>query len=400
MNVNANYYLGLIVISVFSALALFSIWRHILRHGPIKGKKDYGLAYLAGAMGVWAVVGVWSFMESSVSPLLFEVGFSLLSTINSLLYLLAIQHFDYSPDRIRQRWWQPIVLSIAGLVAASTLMLFWYSNMYHIALDEAKNLLWWPDVLFSLPTIFALGIGFWRSFYYRGYKLLAWLSSFAMVIILLVQLPEVSSWLKSLLGDSEKWLTLTSYGLLMMLCFALATSWGVEEFSLPHPTHLRLFFEGKEKYSWVVHLKIRDQRYTAFLSPMNFKNLLLFAARRITSPENGWVHLDEDLNGYNYFRRILLDFSKAWQEVNQADEDNESVQAIRRILFEYGNPGQYRLKIEPSNMNFEEALFEHREDLVKAMQRNTEKKQAEALFNNIREWMDAQEKTPPPTPQA
>jgi hypothetical protein len=399
MNENSNYYLGLIVISVFSALALFSIWRHILSHGPIKGKKDYGLAYLAGAMGIWTVMGVWGFLGSTVLPLNFEVGLSLLSTLNNLFYMLAIQHFDYSPGWLRQRWWQSAVLSIAGLVAISTLTLLWYSYTKDIALNEAINLLWWPDVFFSFLTIFALCIGFWCSFYYRGYKFLAWLSAFAMAIIFLVQLPEISSFLKNLLGEGEQWLTLSSYGLLMMLCFALATSWGVEEFSLPQPMHIRLLFEGKDKYSWVVHLKIRDQRFTVLLSPMNFKNLLLFAVRRIDSPENGWVHLDDELNSYNYFRRILIDFSKPWIEVNHAGENNESIQAIRRILFEYRNPGQYRLKIEPSNLNFGESLFEHREDLVKAMQSSTDKKQVDALFNKIREWMDAQSINTSSTPE-
>ena len=88
------YLFSLMLISAFAAAALYSIWQQILLHSPVKGKKDYGLAYLAGAMGVWVLVGLWGLLSELVPPLVSEMVFSLLSTTNSLFYLLAIQHFD------------------------------------------------------------------------------------------------------------------------------------------------------------------------------------------------------------------------------------------------------------------------------------------------------------------
>jgi hypothetical protein len=389
------YYLCLIIMSGFASAALFSIWRYILLHAPVKGKKDLGLAYLSGAMGVWALVGCWGFAAPYFSYFTSKAVFSLLSTANSLLYLLAIQHFDYAPEQIRRRWWLPTVLVIGGLVMAATMALAWYSFKKMLGKDEMGELVNWPDVLFSFPTIIALSVGFWRSFYYRGYKLLAWLSLAAMTIVLLVQLPDVSHWLKVALGEVEHWLTASSYALMMMFCFALAASWGVEEFSLPQPNQTHLSFDGKEHRWWLLHVRVREQKFTAFMSPMALKNLLLFVVRRMENPQDGWV-LIEDMNGGHVdFRRVILPLAEAWQEADPLSESvtlKEYVEKVRRALFEYRNPGQYRLKSSTGNWKFTDALLSQQNELADSMRSRTERDEILAMFQIINIWLKSQEK--------
>jgi len=393
---NKPYYLSLIVISAFAAVALFSIWRYILLHAPVKGKKDLGLAYLSYAMGMWAIVGLWGFVAQYFPPFLSEAVFSLLSTVNSVFYLLAVQHFDYAPEQIRRKWWKPAILCLAGIAALCTIFLSWYCFENHLSKDDTKELVNWPDVLLSFPTIFAISLGFWRSFYYRGYKLLAWLSVTAMTIVLLVQLPDVLHWLKNDLGEVEQWLTISSYALLMMFCFALSASWGVEEFSLPLPNQTQMIFNGKENRWWLLDLRIREQRFTAFLSPMAFKNLLFFVTRRIESQQNGWVHIEKDLNGSHVdLRRILLPIAEAWQEsdnILKADLKTY-VEKVRRTLFEYQNPGQYRIRTGMHNWGFTDTFFFQQEDLMLAMRSRSEREEVSAMFHTIKTWLKMQEKT-------
>lgn len=382
---NRPYLVNLVIISAFSASALFFMWRRIMHQAfRSKGKgKDYGLVFLAGAMCVWMLTGLWGFLKDKAHPLLFESVRSLLSTANSLMYMLAVQHFDYSPHQIRRKWWQPTIIGVCSLIAILTIglcILGWTNASYN---TEA---IWYPDVVLSFLTVLILGLGFWRSFYYRNYKPMAWLSLVVMAFVLFVQLPEISPPIARFLdGPSEDWFTLSAFGLLMMLCFALAASWGIEQVSIPDSKHIALTFAGKESKGWVIRLKIRDQRTDVLLSPMNCKNLLLFAARRLERPDNGWVHLDDDLKGYNYFRRILMDFSKVWH-LNGILPDTapeESVENVRRFLFEYQNPGQYRLNVDAANLRFDETFTAQKDDLVGAMRASSEKKETESLFDKI-----------------
>jgi hypothetical protein len=238
-------------------------------------------------------------------------------------------------------------------------------------------------------------VGFWRSFYYRGYKLLAWLSLAAMTIVLLVQLPDVSHWLKVALGEVEHWLTASSYALMMMFCFALAASWGVEEFSLPQPNQTHLSFDGKEHRWWLLHVRVREQKFTAFMSPMALKNLLLFVVRRMENPQDGWV-LIEDMNGGHVdFRRVILPLAEAWQEADPLSESvtlKEYVEKVRRALFEYRNPGQYRLKSSTGNWKFTDALLSQQNELADSMRSRTERDEILAMFQIINIWLKSQEK--------
>lgn len=388
------YFLSLTIISAFAASALFSIWRFMSHHVPVNGKKDLGLLYLSGAMGVWMVVGLWGFVAPYFPIFITEAVFSISSTANSLLYLLAIQHFDYAPEQIRRRWWRPAIISFAICIAFASIFLSWYCFKNNISKERTSELVNWPDVIFSAPTILALSVGFWRSFYYRGYKFLAGLSIAAMAIILIVQLPDASHWLKDKFGEVERWLTISSYALLMMFCFALAASWGVEEFSLPLANQIYMTFDnGGDK--WQIHFRIREQRFTAYMSPMAFKNLLLFVVKSIENPQNGWVRIEKDLNGgYVDFRRILSPVAEAWKGADLlfSSDMKASVEKVRRTLFEYQNTGQYRLRAGVGNWKFTDAFFSRKAGLADAMSSRLEREEVYAMFGLIQAWTQSQGK--------
>lgn len=388
------YYLSLTLISVFSGISLFSIWQFILRNGPVREKKDFGLAYLSGAMGVWALVGVWGMSAAWLPKAVHELGLSLASTANSLLYLLAVQHFDYSPQQIRRQWWQPTVLTISGLIGITSASLVWYGYANQISVDQIKTMLWWPDVVFSLPTIIMLGVCFWRSFYYRGYIVLAWLSTIVMLIIFFVQLPEVLPWLKQQLSAGEQWLTLSSYALLMMLCFALGTTWGVEIFALPQSDQTFLKLDGKEGRWWMLHLQVKEHRFTAYFAPIALTNFLRFVTKRIENEAEGWLSLDEELNGgFVDFSRILKPIAEAWEELEGTGQNTqkEYIERARRTFFEYRNPGQYRLKIDLQNIEFTNILLVQQDDLINAMRSNKERDEVMKFFEQIEIWQKNKE---------
>lgn len=388
------YFVSLAIVSGFASASLFSIWRHIVAHSPVSKKKDLGLVYLAAAMGIWMVVGLWGSIASAFPRAVSVAVFSMLSTANSLLYLLAVQHFDYAPEQMRRRWWQPAVIVLGGVTAITTVLLTWESIGKNLDEDEMSVLVNLPDVLFSIPATVALSAGFWRSFYYRGYTFLAWLSLAAMAVVWFVQVPEVLSWLKSLLGETEHWLTLGAYSILMMFCFALAASWGVEELSMPQPEQIHLTIDGiKDK--WQIHFRVREQRFTALMSHMAFKNFLLFVVARIEHSQNGWVHIEDKLNGgYVDFRRVLSPIGEAWKEADSFRNAEAKVylEKVRRILFEYQNPGQYRLRAGASNWEFSAAFFAEQDKLVGAMSTKKEKEEVRAMFQLFGALPEVQDK--------
>jgi len=387
------YYIGWGLMSTFAAVALYSIWRNIITHAPSAGKKDYGLAYLSGALGIWVLLSLWGLSNTHLPPPWPDTVRSLLSTVNSMLYLLAIQHFDYAYEQVRRRWWQPAVLTSAAVTAAVTLLIAWYATANSIPAEIANEWVNWPDLLFAGPAILALGIAFWRSFFFRGYKLLAWLSVAIMLLVFLIQIPDVFlEWQREpAFSALENWLTLSVYAVMTMFCFALATSWGVEEFSLPLPDQTHLAFGGRDGRRWRLHIRVREQRIEASVPPMAIKNLLLFVARRMEAPEDGWVSVDELNGGHVDFRRIVVPIAEAWQEADTGAEGSEEktyIEKVRRTLFEYQNPGQYRIRVPLANLTFSDAFFQQSKDLVEVMRSRQERSEVEALFEKIKKWMD------------
>lgn len=394
------YYIGWALMSAFAAVALYSVWRNILANAPSSGKKDYGLAYLAGALGVWVLISLWGLANVRMPTPWPDTVRSLLSTGNSMLYLLAIQHFDYAYEQVRRRWWRTAVLTSAAMTAAMTLLIAWYASANGFSAEMANECVNWPDLLFSVPAILALGIAFWRSFFFRGYKLLAWLSVAIMILVFLVQIPDVFlEWQQEPTFNAlENWLTLSVYAVMTMFCFALATSWGVEEFSLPLPEQTHLSFGGRDGRRWMLHIRIREQRVEASLPPMAMKNLLLFLVRRIENPAAGWVSVDDLNGGHVDFRRIVAPIAEAWQETDgNAEASAPYLEKVRRTLFEYQNPGLYRIRMPLSSLHFLDAFFKQRAELVDAMRSRQERTEVEGFFDKIRTWLrerDVPRRTP------
>lgn len=380
-----NYFFCLFLISFFSSICIFSIWQRIVqRHDEVRSKKDFGLVYLAGAMITWGMVGIWGMFKAFLPPLLFEFGLSFASTANSLLYLLAVQYFDYSPRLIRNwAWWQRFVIGFSTVIVGTGLGIILYCHYKQI--PNPTPFLWWPDVIFSVPTTVILAVCFWRSFWFRGYHVVAWLSILVMAIILLVQLPEILPSLKEWLGEGERWLTLSSYALLIMLCFALAVTWGVEEVTLPQPEQTKLTMSGKEG-RWVVQWIINNQAFSTYFAPMAYKNFLIFVYKRLEpDPDHHWVHIETALNGgYTDFRRILDPIIDGWEEVAGADIKNgaskEHIESFRRSVFDHKSAGQYRLRVAPQNIKFEAKALSSKEDLINSMKTGKDKQEIIDMF--------------------
>lgn len=379
--------------SALSSVALFSIWRSIIKKAPSQGKKDYGLAYLAGALSVWTLIAVWSLLDLNLPAPFAEAVRSLFSTVNSLLYLLAIQHFDYAYEGMRRRRWQVAVVSTGVLTVVVTMTVSWTCYDKNVPEDVANAAVNWPDLLFSVPAIVALAIAFWRSFFFRGYATIAWLSVVTMLLAMILQVPDVvPGWL----SDAEhrqidNWVTLSTYALIIMFCFALATSWGVEEFSLPKPSHTHLVFQGCENGRWRVQLRIREQRIDVGLPHVAMKNLLSIIGKRLQDLDQGW-HSVEDLNGGHVdIRRIAMPFAEALQDsellVNTSDEKAYLAKA-RRLLFDYQNPGQFRLRLPLTNLLFREGFFQKKNEMLDAMRSRRERAEVERLFEEVSAWQE------------
>lgn len=200
-----SYFFGywLIVVGIISSFGLFSIWQRLKRKG------DYGLAWLAWSIALWAIGGVLALISEGLHPVWETFWFSTVSIINGVFILLALPYFEHQHKWLKRIFRDKAVArgltwGLAGIFWVTTLG--WAVSMrkfdepsveplpgirlsldYATKIIEAINWVSFPDWIFALITSSCLLLMFGETFKKRKIPNLRYLSAVILVITMLVQ---------------------------------------------------------------------------------------------------------------------------------------------------------------------------------------------------------------------
>ncbi|RPH92470.1 MAG: hypothetical protein EHM72_17370 [Calditrichaeota bacterium] len=305
------YYLSQAIIYFFSALLLFSLWEKIEKSGNkrINIGHDFGLVWLAMAIGIWGFVGLIMYYrgmtnEDSISPLMIFA-----STLNSTFFWIALAYFDYGPLElkvIQKHWrWRIGGFLLLGLIIAGVTGLLYF--VMGIKTLEAYI----PDLVLSTITAAIMGSVLFKTFTHRGFTITAYLAILATLLLIYSQVvkiwPVLSPW-QTEYGDEI--FLLTSKLAIIAVFLALATSWTYERGHLPNPSQMMLTFIGLEKSKWNIQFTLPHQfgKEAISLTENRFEVLLKFAVAKKRSIEEsgGWLDIDQ-FGYYPMLGRIAKD---------------------------------------------------------------------------------------------
>jgi hypothetical protein len=399
MNSDMWYFELQTFICLFSALILYAMWRR----GIPKADKvadeflhDSGLLWLGRAVLVWSIAGAWPLLHylpgcenigQSDEPFSLSIIRECLSTLNSAFLLLAIAHFEHGwkgLKRFQNKEWHVRIIATAIIVAL----------LIVLTPPTPSFLRATPEFILSLATVFILAWALFESFIERSFKILAYLSAFASLVMLATQVtdyliklgfiennsPILPEWQCVLLLASKTIVIFTILSLPMtwayvrwrenvikddkniLLNSATVTEQSNQEENLHFQSEsseffkkelidrLTLNFSGKEeepkdsKRPWSVLIKIDDYfAHASNLSEKNHERLLMFALQRITVKDDGYLAMNNRIKTFD-----LTDISRICEQIG----------IKKHTLFESKNDC-FRLKVSKSNLNLSPLLPTH-----------------------------------------
>jgi hypothetical protein len=362
------YVLAHIFISFTGALLLLAIWYNIskrfktlLQESDSKKRVDKGLLYLSLAIFVWVLAGCWECLGNSASFSKTIADFirshdkqgnNFFSIANDLFLLLALFYSDYAPKFIYKNE-KNIVKIIYVVVAMGLLTLFlpWLltrigeQNEMHGIIISAI-----PDLLLSGFLAVLLIISFYRTFAHRGLIIAAIISSIVIVFILISILPDVfpevyDDFAKNLIKIIAK----TSF---IAITLVLATSWVIELANTPRPSEMMIKFMDWSLVKLTIPSKgVYDATIEFGSKTTQFTNLLKFAIRRKFGKEADEsmeiTHMSKEINNQSYLNRIV-------DNINEILHLEESQKLDRKDLLTFVGKAEYRLRIMPENILFDD----------------------------------------------
>ena len=342
---NLLYNLSLITINAVSGAILLSAWLKVAKADEAnlasqKGNIDYGLFWLAISFFSWAVSGGWTLCST-----LFNLGSqaldslrNFLSIANNIFLLLSIPYFDHVPEFLKpiQSFKRlPAVILTFGIGFALI-------SIQLIVSGSDKYVFYFPGFLFSAITGLLIGMALVNTFFARGFRVIAYLAAFTLLLMIFSQLPSIwSSFDLHIKGTVwNNYLLLVPKVVFSLIILSLAMSKVHEMSETPESENISLKFLGEQegKY-WKVALKIgpsyqKEKIY--LLSTVEHENLLMFAAKKLLHGESeaANLYIQDFKSGYNAIKRIWLKFKVARKD----------------IFYYYPQSAKYRLRIPQNNI--------------------------------------------------
>jgi hypothetical protein len=367
MDVKEFYILAHICISFTGSLLLLAIWyninkrfRSVLQENDSKKRIDKGLLYLSMAIFIWVISGCWEYfgtLSSSTGVRAFVAayyreGVSLLSILNDLFLLLALFYSDYAPPFIYKNEKNITKILIAAIITGTLtlLPLPFLGNKKEIHGLTISAL---PDLLLSTFLAFLLIVSFYRTFLYRGLKVVAIVSVTVIVLILISILPDVFHELYSdFTKDLIKIVAKTSF---IAITLVLATSWVIELANTPRPSEMMIKFLDWSLVKLTIPSKGVYEATIEFGSKTTqFTNLMRFATKRKLEKEGPsqsiLIGLGGVIKNQSYLTRII-------DNINEILNLNEDQKLERKDLFTFVGQGKYRLRMLPENIIIDGTLL-------------------------------------------
>lgn len=353
--VSLFYTLTHIFISFIGGVLLLAIWYNIrkrfiqiLEENESEKRIDKGLLFLSLALFVWASSGIWVYFNMG-KPFAQSIGYTvvvnLFSVLNNIFLLFALSYFYYAPKFIYQNKRNVLILACLALaVSISTIVLSNYDQLWGSLKISAL-----PDLILSAFLSLLLMISLYQTFVKRGLIIIAVISIIVIVLLFISQLPEVFGQLND--GFINNLIKLVSKVSLITLFMVLATAWVIRLANMPKPGEVKLVFldwslikiniPSKGIHNAVVDFESKTTQY---------KNLLKFAIRRKYGTGNEQciqIGYGGELTNQTYLSRIIDNIN-----VILTIESVEKLE--RRDLFTFIGEGNYRLRVLPENISFEE----------------------------------------------
>jgi hypothetical protein len=356
--VSLFYALSHICISLIGGILLLAIWYNIrkrfiqlLEENDSEKRIDKGLLFLSLALFVWAISGVWVYLNSGLSfsnTIGYTAVLNLFSVLNNIFLLFALSYFYYAPKFIYQnkRNVRILVIVIIAVSIATPIL----SNYDQANSNYKISAL--PDLLLSAFLSLLLMISLYQTFMKRGLPVIAFISLLVTSLLFVSQLPEVLNTLND--GFINNLIKLISKVSLITLFMVLATTWVIRLANMPKPNEVSIVFLDWSMIKISIPSKGIFNEVIDFASKTTqYKNLLKFAIRRKFGEGSGQtiqIGNGGELNNQTYLSRII-------DNMNDILELDTLQKLERRDLFTFIGEGNYRLRITPENISIEAALL-------------------------------------------
>jgi len=329
-------------------------FRQILEEDENQKRVDRGLLYLSLAMFVWVLSGTWAYLGSKFG---FEDGFmyqgvvNLLSIVNNMFLLLAIFYFYYAPSFIYKN--ERNVRLILGIIVIVTLTTFGISYFGGGKVYNNININALPDLLLSGFLCYLLMVSMYKTFLYRGLKVVAIISVLVVVLIFISQLPEVFLNLDD--DFSNHLIKIVAKTSLISLFLVLATTWVIQLANTPKVNEMQIKFIDWSLIQLSIPSKnINNKRVDFGSRTTQYKNLLKLALRRkfgSGDDQSILVGSAGEIKNQTYLSRIIDD-------INDLASQDTSEQLERKDLFTFIGEGKYRLRMLPEHITIDQNLLQ------------------------------------------
>lgn len=356
------YSLAHICISLIGGILLLAIWynirkrfRQFLEEDDSQKRIDKGLLYLSLALFVWVFSGTWIYMAHLLSfetTIVFDVGYSFFSALNTLALLLALFYFDFAPRFLYKNKKNTIVLmSLVVTVSIVTFILIQKFKDHPVM--NGIRLSGIPDLILSCFLMYLLIVSFYKTFMNRGLKLVAIISVLAFLLMLVSQMPDVFIVMNNdLYGHLIKIIAKTTF---ISIFLVLATSWVIQLALTPKPSEMTIKFMDWALVKITIPSKnIYDQTIDFGSKTTQYKNLLKFAVKRKFETGEGQyvlVNSGGEIKSQTYLSRII-------DNINSILQLSSLSKLERKDIFTFIGQGKYRLRIVPENITIDQTLLE------------------------------------------
>ncbi len=356
------YSLAHISISLIGGILLLAIWynirkrfRQFLEEDDSQKRIDKGLLYLSVALFIWVFSGTWIYLGNLydyTDTIVYDVGYSFFSVINTLALLLALFYFDFAPQFLYKNKRNTLILiSIAVTVSVITFLLIQsYKDNPIIGGVRIGSI---PDLIFSCFLTYLLIVSFYKTFMNRGLGLVSIISVLAFLFMLFSQVPDVFVTIgEELYIHLIKIVAKTTF---ISIFLVLATSWVIQLALTPKPSEMTIQFLDWSLVKITIPSKeIYDQTIDFGSKTTQYKNLLKFAVKRkYGDGESQYVLVNSggEIKSQTYLSRII-------ENINSILRLDEISHLERKDLFTFMGQGKYRLRVIPENISIDKTLLE------------------------------------------
>lgn len=351
-----------ICIAFIGGILLLALWynirnrfRQLLEEDESQKRVDKALLYLSLATFIWVLSGCWLYAATVFNFTKtqgYHLAVHLFSIVNNMFLLLALFYFYYAPGFIYHN--KKNIKKIVGVIILTSVITFilpYFLGENNILQNIRISGI--PDLLLSAFLSYLLAISFYRTFVYRGLKIIGAIS---VLIIALIFVSQISEVFLSFGNDfSNNFIKIIAKTSLIFLFLVLATTWVIRLASTPKPNEITIHFLDWSLLKLNIPTKnIYDQTIDFGSKTTQYKNLLKFAIRRKYAEGDSQtipVSLGGEIKNQTYLTRII-------ENINDILQLDDSQKLDRRDLFTFIGESKYRLRIVPNNISIDKNLLE------------------------------------------